>query len=396
MIGRPIVRLGMGVATAVVVALSSIVPAGATTASTVLGSGSDTTQFVMSALDTLYQFSPGCDQLALPVSGAVQQLDFSCSSPDPSGTITTENYAHDQVHEAYFLGSSVGVKQLCAAPGPSVAAINYARSSRSNRSSDCTGLHFVAYARDGITWEAFGNHHLTSLTQAQLQSVYITCTAHTWGDLSGKHTDTTPLTIYTPQAGSGTRSQWDLFLGGDSSHCITDPTHIIPENSNVGITAANQADAIFPFSFGVWVTQVANPKSVAKPSSKLKANTGSIAYLGAVDGFPASSTVSAWRSTIQDGSFPYGRFLYNVFCGSSSLTCGTGGAGQATTPTVNYVGEEGWICKAATNHVINPVTGNNYRTDIEATISAYGFVPLTSAVIGGGDTNSDYCRLTVT
>src|ERR1700694_3613735 len=116
--GRFLVRLGL-VAAAGAVAMSSAVPAAAGTgvgggpiASSVLGSGSDTTQFMMSDLDKLYLFSPGCDQLAIPP--AAQQLDFSCSAPDPTGTITTENYAHDQVHEAYFLGSSNGIKQLCA------------------------------------------------------------------------------------------------------------------------------------------------------------------------------------------------------------------------------------------------------------------------------------------
>src|SRR5689334_13544355 len=193
-------------------AASGVVPASATTgvgggpiAESILGSGSDTTQFMMGALDNLYQFSPGCDQLAIPP--ASQQLDFSCSAPDPAGTITTENYQHDQVHEATFLGSSSGISQLCKQGQSNVATINFARSSRAPAGSDCTGLHFVAYARDGISWEAWdkvtatsvsGIHNMNNqadtcagsggatqfcLSQSQLQGIFISCSITNWSQV---------------------------------------------------------------------------------------------------------------------------------------------------------------------------------------------------------------------
>src|SRR5262245_63584047 len=108
---------------------------------------------MMNALDTLYRFSPGCDQIV--DSGQSQPLDFSCLTPDPPGTITTENYAHDQITTAYFLGSSNGINQLCEQGQAGVAKISYARSSRAPKTGDCTGLKFVAYAKDGIPIEAF-------------------------------------------------------------------------------------------------------------------------------------------------------------------------------------------------------------------------------------------------
>jgi hypothetical protein len=79
------------------------------------------------------------------------------------------------------------------------------------------------------------------------------------------------------------------------------------------------------------------------------------------------------------------------------VTCAACATGkQSSTATTNYVGEEGWICKTTANHAINPVTGNNYRTDIAQAIGAAGFVPVLFGAIGGGNPNSDFCRLTTT
>src|ERR1700690_1373893 len=98
------ILLGLGVAVATLAAWGTV-PVGATggggpIAQSVLGSGSDTTQIMMNSLDQLYLYSPGCQQIPNP--GGTAWYDFSCLSPDPAGTIKSENYEHDQVHEAYF------------------------------------------------------------------------------------------------------------------------------------------------------------------------------------------------------------------------------------------------------------------------------------------------------
>lgn len=409
--GRIVLQVGAGIGAAVC-ALSGTMGVGATggggpVAASVLGSGSDTTQFMMQALDGLYLFSPGCAQIPTP-SGPTPWLDFSCQASDPTGTVTTENYEHDQVHEAYFLGSSNGVKQLCEQGLAGVAPIDFARSSRTFKAGDCSGLHFIAYARDAISWEAFnipgsginnggalmsntsglcagspGTANKFCLTQQQIKYIWLGgdpadsgnpggCPL-SWSEFGGANV---PIDPYTPQPGSGTRSTWDTFLGASSDACINARgttyanSHIVPENSNVSVVAnGDQVNAIFPFSFGVYSTQV-------------KGKGGSL--LGAVDKILPNAT------TIGNLKFPYGRYLYNV-------TCPTGctGAVQATQATLNYVGETGWICKLATAHAVNPVTGNNYATDIQNAIKSTGFVPLPSGAIGGGATGSDYCRLSV-
>ena len=466
-IGR-LKRIGVAAGAAAFAASAGLLPAAATggggpVAVPIIGSGSDTTQFMMDGVDNLYRFSDGCAQIPTGSSPptTVPWLDFSCQSPDPVsqtktgtsttgsanvafsdttgidrgdqisgpgvpagtfvGTITpntsifmssstwqdapvnagagagtgtftfshirtTENYEHDQPREAYFLGSSNGIKQLCNQGQPGVAHIDFARSSRGVKTGDCAGLRFVAYAKDGISWEAwnqagsgvFGMNNVAGtppcaanticLTQAQLKAIFVQCTITNWSQVGGANL---AISIYTPQSGSGTRSTFDGFLGGSSDACIPAlqrPTHIVPENSNTAIiNNGDQLSAIFPFSFGVWSNQ-STPNTV----------------LGAVDG------VAAGQDTIGNGSFPYSRNLYNVYC---SAGC-PGGASSAQT--VNYVGELGWQCNVGSAHSINPITGRNYHTDLYFVYTVNGFVPMPGGPIGGGVGGADYCRLTTT
>ncbi|MBV8528591.1 MAG: substrate-binding domain-containing protein [Candidatus Dormibacteraeota bacterium] len=302
--------------------------------------------------------------------------------------IVTDDYTHDQVHGAFFLGSSNGIAQLCGQGTAGVANIDYARSSRAIKSTGeaCHDLKFVAYARDAISWEAWTNAgdgaqgmNNTSapcaggicLTQAQLKGIYVSCTITNWNQVGGNNV---PISIYTEQPGSGTRSTFEGFLGGSSTSCIPAPllaSHQIPENSNVGIPVSDEAGAIFPFSWGVWTTTV---------------NGAGGTVLGQIDGVTAS------KATIQSGSFPWGRFLYNVYCSPTGIA---GDCPVAATPaTVNYVGEHGWICKNLAEHAY-ATTGANFRFVIQSKIAAAGFVPVANGVIGGGDPTSDYCRMTI-
>jgi ABC-type phosphate transport system substrate-binding protein len=395
------ILLGMGVTVVTLGAWGTVSAdasgGGGPTAQSVLGSGSNTTQLMMANLDTLYLFSPGCSQIPDPV-GPTAWLDFSCQSPDPTGTIQSENYEHDQVHEAYFLGSSNGIAQLCDQGQPGVAVIQYARSSRAPGASDCSGLHFVAYARDGIPIEGFGANatsYKTSsapckttegfcITQTQAKAIWHTCTITNWDQLDPSLPSAT-IDMYTPQPGSGTRSTFDTFLGGTnfSETCIDlrgtayEDSHVIPENSNVPIIAnGDQNDALFPFSFGAYETTCKGCDS---------------SHLAKIDGIAASAT------TIGNLTFPYGRYLYNVVACGTVMDCGSHASwlGSSTTDTAaqRYVGEQGWIC--STTHVADPnsTKGTNYTAEIAAAIKSFGFVPIAKGVIGGGDTNSDVCRL---
>jgi ABC-type phosphate transport system substrate-binding protein len=328
----------------------------------VIGSGSDTTYFAMDSIDRLYNGSVGCTTIHTP-----QPLNFKCYNP----TVTTENQYHDVVLQENPLGSSVGIAQLCSQGLKNVANINFARSSRALRTGDCPGLRQVSFARDGISWwytpgsegSTVPNH---SLTSAQLKDIFVNCTITQWGQVNGNAADHTPIHVWTAQAGSGTRATWDGFVGGSSDACVSGPDHIIFENdAQPIIDAGDLNDAIYPYSFG-----------------RFQQNGGQGGALGKVD------AIAPTTATIGNGTFPFGRFLYNVYRvgGTASLR-----ANAATTAFLDP--KTGWICKRSGLHTTNPFSGNNYRDDIETAISDNGFVPIPSGPIGGGVTGNSYCRV---
>ena len=165
-------------------------------------------------------------------------------------------------------------------------------------------------------------------------------------------------------------------MGGNSQTCIPSGdlvSHTINENQNQSLftNAHDVHNAIYYFSYGVYqLNIVPNPDGSA---------------LGAIDG------IAPTVQTIQDGSFPYNRFLYNVYC--RACTSGI----QATTPTKKYVSElNGWICKTASKHAVDPITGDNFATEIDNTISASGFVNIPDGPVGGGVNGVSGCRLFTT
>ncbi len=318
----------------------------------ILGSGSDTTYFMLAQhLDLLYNVSTGCRVIALP--GDQQPLDNECLS-DTGVEVHTENYAHDRVSEANPLGSSVGILQLCSQGQSGVANIDFARSSRAPKNPDsCTGLHFVGYARDGLSWESFPNeanspsNGVTSLHVSDLKNIFTTCTVNNWSQVGGANR---AMVIWAAQAGSGTRSTWDGFVGGDSTTCIPsqfkdgDPNngeHVVRENNDDPIfnvpsgDPSQPRDAIFYYSWG-----------------RYNEHHASTSYLGQIEG------IAPTKNTISNGTFPFGRYLFNVYCGAAS--CGT--ASKAPAWVTQYVGEKGWICNQDTaKHATRSPDGQELR-----------------------------------
>lgn len=358
--------------------IAALVPAGAAEteqrATLVRGSGSDTTYFLLQKLDNAYNGSRGCFSEVLP--GNTQPLDNSCVQDDRE-YMTTENVDHDVALSYYPLGSSNGIKQLCERGLAGVTLVDYARSSRAPKSSDCQGLRFVAFAKDAIPWASFkdvagsASASVGSLTQQELKDIFVNCTITNWNQVGGADAE---IIIYAAQAGSGTRGAYDGFVGGDSSTCIPDQykdgessngERVIFENSCSPVLEADRANAIFYYSYG-----------------RFQTSGGEGCSLGDIDGVTASP------ETISDGSFPFSRFLYNVYRqGFASF--------NASEATLEYVHEDtGWLCKTATEHGVNPSTGKNYREEIETIMMTDGFVPLVEGAIGGGVAGTSHCRVT--
>lgn len=387
-----------GLVTMAAAAAPAFASGGKVVPAAILGSGSDAAFQAETALDTLYNESPGCDTVEPSTQSASQQLNFSClpDSDSPIPVVHTENYDHDIASEAYPLGGSVGVTQLCdqkqTVNGSKVAAINFAlTTSAPSNPPTCHGLDYVAYALDGISWETFpgvagaDSAGVNTLTLAQLQGIFVNCTITQWGQINGHPSDTTPIDVYTEFSGFATRKAFEGFLGGSTQNCINnrgatyEASHVIEQGLNEAIASNGDAgQAIYFFSYGDYQTRVV-------PNPSVYDNGDS--YLGEVSGVAPTAT------TIQSGAFPFTRNIYNVYCGTS----GTGNCPvKVTKQTTNYIGPTGWICKVAANHSNDPITGVNYATEIRNTITNNGFVDLPVGPIGGGVSGNDYCRLSTT
>ena len=304
--------LGATVVGAAAISLGAALPAGAasTTASPanniIVGSGSSTTYTMMQGLDTLFNSANTCPLTSdnTTASGSGQPLDFACVTGAGADQLAlnapqNENPWADVVVEEPAIGSGNGIGQLEKGYGYhdqswtdsgstvhylNVANnINFARSSRdpsngsgSSTGSDYTGLNFVAYATDGVSWVHYlqtpvGSNTTTtctngtcgspvattgttaatpiaavkSLSTAQIGAIW-KGTSQQWGDVGlcsdGAWADgitiasctshggpsNLPILVFSAQEGSGTQSTWKGTVGAD-------PT----QTSSGGITSVN-------------------------------------------------------------------------------------------------------------------------------------------------------------
>lgn len=343
-------------------------------ATTLVGSGSDTTHAVMQRLDAVYSGAPGC--VVLAPTGTPQPLSGDCYSDTPVGTIPV-NPDHDGVTQNFPLGSGTGINQLCQQGLANVASIDFARSSRGPKTGDCDGLQFTAFARDGISWHHFTkvggantpSNAVTNLTQDQLRKIFVTGEINNWSQVGGT---SAPIVVYAAQAGSGTRTTFDGFVGGSSSSQIpagNQATRVITENNAQQIVDNGEAaNAIFYESYGRY--QQSTPGNST-------GTAGAADSLGSIDGITVNAT------TVGDSTFPFGRSLYNVLRYPS----------EATKRYLDPV--DGFLCRTDIDNVVSTITGRKLRSEINAAIAAEGFVPLAKGTVGGGRTGQSYCRLSM-
>jgi ABC-type phosphate transport system substrate-binding protein len=257
-------------------------PAGVTPKLTdVVGVGADTTQYLLDAIATKYDATSPADELYSwnslnPVTGqfgdtiitkASSLLDDTCSMTRPfgslSGVIALSTTKTDAGHPC----------------------VDYAGSSAPPSSTTPSGLVFVGFAKDALSWvtttKATGTP--ASLTAAQLNKIYSANTGHclTWKDVGG--TSTATIVPVLPQTSSGTRS---LFLAAISvttpGTCVDngivdipgDPYNPVLIADNTGISQKdtsghyltgneyefdNNPNAIFPYSAADWIAQQPTP-----------------------------------------------------------------------------------------------------------------------------------------
>ena len=333
----------------------------------IAGAGSDTTFDLFKPLTSAYNGSAsrqGDVAFNIPpkLSGSetfTVEGDTKCGSRTYN---TTTNVPPD--------GSSAGISALVA---DTQGCIDFARSSRGRKDSDPANLEFYAFARDAVTWARFGSAcpggdagpagcAPANLSQSQLQGIYL-CDQPgflpkftNWAQVGG---DNEPIRRYLPQTGSGTLSFFETKVLGlvsaqqgvlDDTSCATRPTRVQETNgTSVGIDF--KAFAILPYSYAQYTAQ----------RNGVIADTRGGALLGSINGVAPSAT------SIGNNTFLGTRFVYNVTKTSSPSY------GRA----LNFVG-----VRTAANGGNGFICSDN--SSVQATISRYGFIPLSLASAGAG------------
>ena len=418
-------RGGVAVAAATIgVASMSLAFAGtagaAPNASLIIGSGSQTSYATMTALTTLFNGVPGCDLTAatsLPAS-------LNCgSSPITAGTpggeqgfnVAADNPYNDFSVQAPAIGSGNGATALEAAgSGTPTQQIDYARSSSGSKGNSTTNL--VQYATDGVSWTTFNTTKVgtgttavptnqasvADISLANLVAIYngtLGCAGAQFGGMdwyclgAAAHS---PIDVYVAQTGSGTYATWQAALGFSKSGPGgivnagmekgwptkgTDPhTHVLYSTETVSAhenlfenqmsfisQQPDAKDAIYFMSLGKLTTTCPTRAGVTHC-----AGTNALDHVtfGTINGIAATQATVQGTGGGAGVTFPITRGLYNIYNNSSP---GTVASSQAT---LNFVGENGFLCKSSTATELDPQTGIAYRTEIEKAITSQGFFPL--------------------
>lgn len=134
-----------------------------------------------------------------------------------------------------------------------------------------------------------------------------------------------------------------------------------------------QADSVFFYSFGDYQHQCAESHGTVNECGG-SAQNGNNPSLGQITGAPTLGETS-----ILEGTWPVDRYVYNVYSNGSNANI----THAATTATLNYISEVGFLCKPQNDQITNPATGNTYNRDIQSVIEQQGFYPLSAGMTSG-------------
>jgi ABC-type phosphate transport system substrate-binding protein len=204
------------------------------------------------------------------------------------------------------------------------------------------GITFVAFAKDAITWAVRGKSTDApkTLTTAQLKGIFA-CDTKNWDKVGGKPG---AITVYLPQAGSGTLSTWEKFMGLPTSGPLPSCISQAPEENEGTYKGFNSPNAIFIYSIGAYVAQkyhsAAIGKKPVKGQNEFGENDTGYLTLGKIGGVAPLS--SAKVPTINP-KFPtsYWRTLYNVVNYSATTK------DHISKKLEGIFGSTGYLCKDA-------------------------------------------------
>ena len=363
-ITKAVLTLGVGGALLASVAGAALAdpPSGVTPAHTdIVGAGSDTTQQVLDQLSTDYNGQSPAPANKLYSFDAVGSS--SITTKTGCASITRPN------------GSGAGITALKANAQPSGDTtdycIDFARSSRGPQAGDGTGIAFVAFAQDAVTWSATSTtakptHATTSLTDAQLKAIY-SCDASqlgtgktgpvTWNEVGGTSTDAVVPVI--PQSNSGTRAFFLSAIGNPTlGSCVQGTDNSVEENegTNAIFSGSNSPDIVFPYSVAVYLAQSQNGHGTGTQGNQVlrSGQTTSGTVVAPTVGTAPNLTLNPALATVG-----LTRYVYNV-------VRNTGSAPYVPTYLQSIFGagnDTGYVCTNAT---------------AQADITSYGFRSLGS------------------
>jgi ABC-type phosphate transport system substrate-binding protein len=329
----------------------------------IVGVGSNTTQYVMDAFSVAYNKTVKTHNVNNPKFYSYDAL--------PLGVNVPGNYKIKPKAGCATIarpdGSGAGVTALDTTQaikykGGSYQCIDFARSSGGRKPTNPAekpgGIVFVAFAKDAITWAARsaakgGTNAPASLTTAQLKAIF-TCKDTNWKQVGGK---SGAIKVYLPQAGSGTLSTWEKFMGITTlGACVSQA----PEENEGTFAGFNNPNAIFIWSIGAYVAQKYHSAACGKAPTKSQNAFGcNLTGFTEPEKISGVNPLSSAKVPTINPKFPasYWRTVYNVV--------------KYWTGTADHLSPKD-------NHIFGPRSQKGYicsNAAAQTTIKDYGFVP---------------------
>jgi len=328
----------------------------------IVGVGSNTTEYVMDAISVGYNKTVKTHNVNNP--------DFYSYDALPEGVNVPGKYNIKPKAGCAVIarpdGSGAGIgaldtTQVIKYKGGSYQCVDFARSSGGRKptypADKPGGIVFVAFAKDAITWAARsaakgGTNAPASLNTAQLKAIF-TCKDTNWSQVGGK---AGKIKVYLPQAGSGTLSTWEKFMGiTNLGACVSQA----PEENEGTYAGFNNPNAVFIWSIGAYVAQKYHSAACGKTPTKSQNAFGcNLTGFIVPEKISGTNPLSSGKVPTINPNFPstYWRTVYNV----AKYWTGTA---DHLSPKDNHIfgsrSQKGYICSNAA---------------AQTTIRDYGFV----------------------
>jgi ABC-type phosphate transport system substrate-binding protein len=284
----------------------------------IVGVGSNTTEYVMDSFSVAYNKTVKTHNVNNPYFYSYDALPLGVNVPGKYNIKPKTGCATIARPDGSGAGiTALDSTQVIKFKGGSYQCIDFARSSGGRKptypADKPGGIVFVAFAKDAITWAARsaakgGTNAPASLNTAQLKAIF-TCKDTNWSQVGGKPGK---IKVYLPQAGSGTLSTWEKFMGITTlGACVSQA----PEENEGTYAGFNNPNAVFIWSIGAYVAQKYHSAACGKAPSKAQNQFGcNLTGFIVPEKISGVNPLSSAKVPTINPKFPasYWRTVYNV------------------------------------------------------------------------------------